>query len=85
MLLFILSLLKMFMKQSIRSINQRQVVKVYIVTESHSCMFGIETLNIHTIPLHQQAVFLKQYAGRVLIEANSVGEVLLKFSKWLNE
>ena len=75
----------MFMKQSVRSINHSQAVKVYIVTESHSSMFGIGSLNIHKVQFQQQAAFLHQYKGRIIVEGNSVGDVLLKFSQWLKE
>ena len=71
------------MKQSVRR-QVQQSVRVYIVTESHCSMFGIGSLNIHTVPLQQQAAFVKQYEGRILVEANCIGEVLLKFSQWLH-
>jgi hypothetical protein len=65
---FFLSLLKLF------------IMQVYIVTESSCAMVGIEQLKIVQVPSQQQAAFLKQYAGRILVAGSSVPEVLAKFS-----
>jgi hypothetical protein len=53
---------------------------VYIITESSCAMVGIEKVKIVQVSFQQQAAFLKQYAGRILVAGSSVPEVVAKFS-----
>ena len=52
--------------------------KVYIVANHTACMVGIEQLTIMHVSPASQASFLKEYAGRIIIEGSSAEEVLAK-------
>jgi len=56
------------------------VGKVFIVAKHSGCMVGIESLVIMHVSPASLPAFLKQYAGRIIIEGNSKAEVLAKFN-----
>lgn len=58
--------------------------KVYIVTNQAGCMVGYESLIIMHVPNASEAVFQKQYKGRILIEGSSPEEVRAKFNELLS-
>jgi hypothetical protein len=68
--------LQQFLQQS----QQQPTGKVYIVARHSGCMVGIEQLTIVHVSPASQAAFLKQYAGRIIIEGSSAEEVLAKLN-----
>ena len=56
--------------------------KVYIVTKSTCPMIGSEELQLMHVPLDQEAAFIKEYEGRILVSADSVQEAFMKFNEY---
>ena len=54
--------------------------KVYIVANRPGCIVGIESLFIMHVSPASQVAFLKEYAGRIIMEGSSAEEVLAKFN-----
>ena len=53
-------------------------MKCYIVTKD-------DEMKIIKVKAEDEAGFLEQYKGCILAEGSSVQELIMKFSKWMNE
>lgn len=62
--------------------NQQPTAKVYIVTKSHCTMVGSEELKLMYVRPEDEAAFLKEYEGRILVSADNVQEAFIKFNEY---
>jgi hypothetical protein len=62
--------------------NQQPTPKVYIVTKSHCAMVGSEELKLINVRPEDEAAFLKEYEGRILVSADNVQEAFIKFNEY---
>ena len=58
--------------------------KVYIVTKRTCPMIGSEELKVINVRPEHEAEFQKEYAGRILISADSIQEAFMKFNEYKN-
>ena len=62
--------------------HQLPASKVYIVTKSTCPMVGSEELKLMYVRPADEAAFLKEYEGRILVSADSVQEAFFKFNEY---
>ena len=60
-------------------------MKVYIVTENPCTLVGSEDLKIMKVRPELEAVFLKEYAGRIIVTGSSIQDVLIQFNQLIND
>jgi hypothetical protein len=63
--------------------NQHAVCKSYIVSDTPSVLVGGEDLKIMQVRPELEEAFLKEYAGRIIAEGNSIQEAIIRFSEKL--